>query len=243
MASWRLRNALSASCFTWKRWFESNYRNEGLLFFCFVFFSQETCVWWSSNCQWSALLGRLISSVQLRKYSIIGIIKDIAVFTMRVLFFFWGGGLKLPGMKQSPYISAREIQSKSGSTQSCCATPLIPENDVIMLKVSATPPYPFHLHYLAHTSLQELLWEWSVFSRGMVFAQMVMVHCWQSRRGWCQPQWKLDSCWCPQIMLGWHNCPTTGFSQLLLAIKLYSPYCRPQTLISSCHPVHYLPSP
>lgn len=55
-------------------------------------------------------------------------------------------------MKQSPYISVREIQAKSGSTQSCCATPLIPENDVIMLKVSATPPYPFHCIIL-HTHL------------------------------------------------------------------------------------------
>ncbi len=66
-----------------------------------------------------------------------------------------------PGIETEPlrlsWGNAREISGAAswmrGSTQSCCATPLIPENDVIMLKVSATPfPNPLSLSN-AHTHL------------------------------------------------------------------------------------------
>lgn len=79
-----------------------------------------------------------------------------AMFTRRV---GQGGYMALPGVKTEPlhlsWGNAREISVAAswmrGSTQSCCATPLIPENDVIMLKVSATPiPNPLSLSH-AHT--------------------------------------------------------------------------------------------
>lgn len=61
------------------------------------------------------------------------------------------------------------------STWSCCATPLIPENDVIVLKVPATPiPNPLPLSH-AHAS-QQTCWWWSVLSRGCVWTD--------GRRSW-----------------------------------------------------------
>lgn len=61
-----------------------------------------------------------------------------------------------------------------GSTESCCATPLIPENDVIMLKVSVIPyPQPTSIISLSHTIRSVCgggVW------RDVVFGQMVMVH-------------------------------------------------------------------
>lgn len=85
------------------------------------------------------------------------------MFTKRV---GQGGYTALPGMKQSPHIlaggNARDISATAswvrGSIQSCCATPLIPENDVIMLKVSATPhPQPTSIITRTHISADLLV--------------------------------------------------------------------------------------
>lgn len=78
----------------------------------------------------------------------------IAVFTERVGqgdTWHWLVWNRAP-ISQLGKCSRNQCCKMRGSTQSCCATPLIPENDVIMLKVS---PPPSVTHFLYHTHISE----------------------------------------------------------------------------------------
>lgn len=71
--------------------------------------------------------------------------------------------MALSGKKQSPHILEGEVQEDMSCSQlveGCCATPLIPENDVILLKVAVPPtPLPPLFHNHIHISADLLMVE------------------------------------------------------------------------------------
>lgn len=206
---WRLKNALSTSCFffffffRWMPVFESN--NSIVVVFKKCTSSSSS----SSKCLWQPLLDSKTSAdlwypaVEVLQ----GIIKGSTtcnVYKEGGSWKVWGGGIHSMVWNRAPTFQLEKCKRNQCSSQlderlnahreSCCATPLIPENDVIMLKVSATPiPNPLSLsHTLTHRSRP-------VCAGGGVFSvERWCLDRWSwfmvdRLRGWCQLQWELCS--------------------------------------------------